>query len=238
VISPTMRELRGVPVRRLGLVLLLVGCVAGSATAQQTNCRSYYVGNVLYTSCDGQPGRPAGIDPSIYQKLNPPPKIDGPLDWMLKAEALKTLRLQNEAAAAARASAANPAPPPVVPAPPPAVPPPGTTAASEAVAGQLLAGLDGSWWLGVRRLADKGDTTALMSRLTVVRGILAGFDMSLIVQSSSVEDYNQRYAKAVRSDLTFEQIMAKVDGYYAEPSQIDKPLGLAVLLAVKPLEKR
>lgn len=78
--------------------------VVALGQSQQVNCRSYYVGNILYTSCDGQPPRPATpparIDPTIPMQVETP-KIDNPLDVMLKAEQLRALRQQNNANAAA-----------------------------------------------------------------------------------------------------------------------------------------
>jgi hypothetical protein len=45
-----------------------------------------------------------------------------------------------------------------------------------------------------------------------------GVEMLVIAQTHSFDEYKQRRDQLMRSDLTMDQILAKVDGFYAEPS--------------------
>ena len=96
----------------------------------------------------------------------------------------------------------------------------------------------GELWELFRKGATAGDPLSKGLRLGVVSGCMDGFDIMLIAESRSYDEYKNRSAAMVRSDLTMDQILAKVDGFYAQPGNQDKSICHAVLTALHPPAQR
>lgn len=217
-------------IKAVAAVQLCVALAAGTTASAQlaTNCRSYWVGSVLYVSCDGQPGQPAavqpprGLDPSIPLRTTMP-RGTNLLDSLLKVEQIHALQEQN---AAARAEAEQQS----------------LAVASKQVATPAVGAreddppviMNGRWWLWSQRIANSGDQTIKALRVGVVKGIIEGIDLSLMVGAESLGQYQERRAKYMRSDLTVDQLIAKVDGHYAEPANQADLISIALLAAISP----
>ncbi len=96
--------------------------------------------------------------------------------------------------------------------------------------------LNGQWWRVSQRLANNGDASMQAMRTGLLRGIIEGIDLSIIMGTQSFEEYSAKRAALLRSDLTTEQVIAKIDGYYAEPSNEKNMLTVAFLAAMAPLK--
>jgi hypothetical protein len=92
----------------------------------------------------------------------------------------------------------------------------------------------GEWWEFFRKDANDGNDLSRGLRMGIVHGCMDAFDMSLIVQTRSFDEYRTRRAALMRSDLTMDQILAKVDGYYAEPDNQNHTICRAVLTVLRP----
>lgn len=221
---------------------VLLSSVAALAQSQ-TDCQSYFVGTILYTSCHGQPARPAvGIDTSIYRSLQPV-QID-PFGSMLKGAQLRlaeeqarlareqaALGRETDAALAARrdATASTPQPAAVVNSPASQ----SDLSATELATLYLPETMNGHWWNQVKQRAERDDLTAVAVRVAAVKGVFDGLDLPLMVASPTFEDYKAKRAATWRSDLSLGQILTKIDGYYADPATLDVTLSLAVALAAR-----
>jgi hypothetical protein len=97
---------------------------------------------------------------------------------------------------------------------------------------------DGEWWEAARKEANTGNTLVLGLRRGVVHGCVSGFDISLMRQYPSFDDYKKHRDALMRSDLNADQVLAKVDAYYAEPGSQHAPLCAAVLSALTPPAKK
>lgn len=208
---------------------VLLGVVLGLASnvQAQTNCISYYVGNVLYTSCNGQPGTPAkggGIDPSIPLAVKPP-QIESAADWMLKAQQLRLLQQQSDLLEAQRqATQKNPQSPVGLN--------PRSAMAAADVGDLMAAEKNGEWWNAMRKLAVRSEA-AQYARIGFVMGALQGADLLNVLVAKTHEEYTQKRATFLRDDLTLDQLFLKLDGYYAEPGNTLMPLNVAILIAMK-----
>ena len=96
----------------------------------------------------------------------------------------------------------------------------------------------GEWWNILRREANAGIELAKGMRWGVVHGCMDGIETAVIAQIQSHDEYTKLRAALMRSDLTMDQILAKVDGYYAEPGNQGHTLCLAVLKALRPPAER
>jgi hypothetical protein len=94
--------------------------------------------------------------------------------------------------------------------------------------------IDGAWWVRTQRLANNGSDSIPSLRIGLVKGILEGIDLSMMVGAASLADYKANRARALRSDITMDQLLTKIDGYYAEPSNLKTQLSFAVIEAMFP----
>ena len=94
------------------------------------------------------------------------------------------------------------------------------------------------WWEFFRDAANAGNDLAKGFRRGVVHGCIDGFDKSLMSQTRSIEEYKTRRPLLMRSDLTMDQILAKVDGFYTEPGNQNHTICLAVLTVLDPQAER
>ena len=68
--------------------------------------------------------------------------------------------------------------------------------------------------------------------------VWTGFDTAVILQMQSLDEYTKRRATLMRSDLTMDEILAKVDEYDAEPRNQGHTLCIAVLAALRSTAER
>jgi hypothetical protein len=92
----------------------------------------------------------------------------------------------------------------------------------------------GPWWDTFRKAANAGDARATGLRYGVVHGCMDAFDVTLVRQSPTFDEYKKRRTALMRSDLTMDQVLAKVDGYFAEPENQNITVCLAVLTVLRP----
>jgi hypothetical protein len=217
----------------VSLAVVWLATLALGAQQVPANCRTYYVGTVLYISCDGRPGQPAviqpsprvGLDPSIPLGVKPAPATSI-LDSLLKVEQIRALQQQTEAARQPGPAVGRDSKTTELPA--------GAMASPEAATPMPGAAINGEWWLMTQRQANNGDQRVRANRAFLIKGIIEGIDLSLMVGAESHDEYVARSRNTLRTDLTLDQVIAKIDGYYAEPSNLKIPLSIALLAAMKP----
>jgi hypothetical protein len=71
-------------------------------------------------------------------------------------------------------------------------------------------------------------------RIGVVHGCIDGVDLFLVLQTQSFNEYKTRRDELLRTDLTVDQVIAKLDGLYAEPGNQTSSICTAVLSAMHP----
>jgi hypothetical protein len=96
---------------------------------------------------------------------------------------------------------------------------------------------DSAWWIALRRQSETGDNGAILIRVAFVRGFIEALDAAAITGSASYDDYQRRRATMIRDDLSVEQLLLKIDGFYAEPANAKSSVQIAIMVALKPVGK-
>ena len=60
----------------------------------------------------------------------------------------------------------------------------------------------------------------------------------VVSQIQTHDEYTKLRDATMRSDLTMDQVLAKMDGYYAEPGNQNKPICVAALAALRPPDEK